>query len=330
MPIHPYRRHRLFTLLDEEEEEDKKKQYRLVLRSAAFIPLLRRQQARSLSLDVLKRRTSTLLAIMLVVIIFFSYSAFAFTVSKLPETLSVSTPAPVPSTSATIPSMTVPPTTVPLTPIPTPTPSPIQRTLTSQQTQSQTVNATGQGTAPGTQAKGVLTLRNPYNGTPIGVDMTLNAGTVFDDDAGNSPNVQMMIDATVTVPGDGTHVTVPAHVVQIGTIGNISQIRGWTHYGTNQDPVPLDIDNSTPFTGGTDPQTYTTVQQSDIDTAANSLEATTQQSAVADIKSQLHSNEHLVGDPQCSFTVTSDYAAGDQANTVTVTVQTTCGATAST
>jgi hypothetical protein len=221
------------------------------------------------------------------------------------------------------------PTDTPM-PQPTPTDTPVQRILTSQQTQSQTVNATGQGTTPGTQAKGMLRVRNPYSGSPKGVDMTYNAGTVFDDDPGNSPNVQMMFDATITVPGDGTSVTVPAHVVQIGTIGNISQIKGWTHYGAYADPAPLDIDNSTPFTGGTDPQSYTTVQQSDIDTAANSLKASTGQSAMADLNSQLRPNEHLIGDPQCSYNTTSDHAADDQATTVTVTVMATCTATAST
>src|SRR5690348_1893515 len=71
---------------------------------------------------------------------------------------------------------------------------------------TRTVTATGQGTTPGTQAQGILSFRNPYSGTPRGVPVTYNAGTVFNDDPGNSPNVQMMIDATITVPGDGTEV----------------------------------------------------------------------------------------------------------------------------
>jgi len=212
------------------------------------------------------------------------------------------------------------------------TPQPVQRTLTSQQTQSQTVKATGQGTTPGAYAKGMLRARNPYSGTPRGVDMTYNAGTVFNDDTGTSPNVQMMIDATITVPGDGTSVTVPAHVVQIGIIGNISQIAGWHDYSNGYDypGPPLDIDNSTAFIGGTDPQTYSVVQQSDIDTAANSLKASTGQSGMADLNSQLRPNEHLVGNPQCTYNITSDHAAGDQATTVAVTVVATCTATAST
>ncbi|SRR5260221_401409 len=207
-----------------------------------------------------------------------------------------------------------------------PIPSPTQRTLTSQQTQSQTVNATGQRTTSGTQAKGMLRFREPYVNTG---PFTFNAGTVFNDDPGNSPNIQMMIDATITVPADHTSVYVPAHVVQIGTIGNIP-IGGWTHYLNHNDAEPVDISNSTPFTGGINPQTYTVVQQSDIDTAANALKASATQSAVADLTSQLRPNEHLVGDPQCTYNTTSDHAAGEKATTVTVTVRATCTATAST
>src|SRR6266516_2699662 len=211
-------------------------------------------------------------------------------------------------------------------------PQPVQRTLTSQQTQSQTVKATGQGKTEGTYATGKLRARNPYPGTKRGVDITYAAGTVFDDDTGTSPNVQMMIDAQLTVLGDGSSVDVSAHVVQKGTIGNISQITGWHNYSNGYDSSgpPLDIDNSTAFIGGTDPQTYTVVQQSDIDTAANSLKASTAQSAMADLNSQLRPNEHLVGNPQCTYNITSDHAAGDQATTVKVTVMATCTATAST
>jgi hypothetical protein len=211
-------------------------------------------------------------------------------------------------------------------PMPTPTmPSLVQTTLTSQQTQSQTVRVTGQGTTPGTQATGMLTFSEPYINTG---PFTFNAGTVFNDDFNRTPNVQMMIDATITVPTEGNgSVTVPAHVVQKGTIGNIP-IKGWTHYYNHSDAEPVDIHNSTPFTGGTDPQTYIVVQQSDIDGAANVLKASTQQSAAADLNSQLSQSEHLVGDPQCTYNVSSDHAVGDRATTFTETVQAICQQTA--
>src|SRR5205807_10546862 len=73
------------------------------------------------------------------------------------------------------------------TPTPTPPPSLVQTTLTSQQTQSQTVNATGQGTTPGTHATGMLMFHEPYVNTG---PFTFNAGTVFNDDPNQTPNVQ--------------------------------------------------------------------------------------------------------------------------------------------
>jgi len=95
------------------------------------------------------------------------------------------TPTDVPTISPT-----ATPTDVPTVP-PTATPASVIRTLKSQvQTQSQMVNATGPGTTQETQATGTLTFRNPYSGSSRGIDMTYDAGTVFDDDTGNSPNVQ--------------------------------------------------------------------------------------------------------------------------------------------
>jgi len=193
------------------------------------------------------------------------------------------------------------------------------------------VNATGQGTTPGAHATGTLRFTCPYTDCQ---DTTYPAGTVFNGDSGMS--VQMMIDAPVTVPGWSGHnvyVFAPAHVVQVGTMGNMSAVTTWHQYGDDNNSPPqrqLDIDNSTPFTGGTDPQTYKVVAQSDIDTAANALKASTSQSALADIKSQLQPNEHLVGNSQCSGDISADHAAGDKASEVMVTAKTICTATAST
>jgi len=211
------------------------------------------------------------------------------------------------------------------------TPTPTVRTLTSQQTQSQTVNATGQKTKPGTHARGILTVHNPYAGTG---PYTFPAGTVWNNDYDKSPNVQMMTDAAVFVPANvegigSAPMTVPAHVVQIGTIGNIPP-QGWSHTYNISDAQRVDVFQDTSFTGGTDPQTYPVIRQSDIDSAANSLQAATRQSAIADLQSQLRPDEHLVGDPQCTFHTTSDHAAGDLAATVTVMVTAMCTATAST
>jgi hypothetical protein len=90
------------------------------------------------------------------------------------------------------------------------------------------------------------------------------------------------------------------------------------------------VRNEKAFTGGQDAQPYTFVQKSDIDGASTSLQHSTQQSAINDIHQQLQPNEHLVGDPQCTSNVSSDHNTGDRVSQVTVTVITTCKATAST
>jgi hypothetical protein len=229
--------------------------------------------------------------------------------------LSGSTPTPTPSPSPS-PS-----------PRPSPSPTPIQRTITSQQTQSQTVNATGQGTIPGTQASGTVCIDNFDTTAPL----MLAAGSTYSNTYPGSPSFHMVLDATESLPPAPSSSTWsqacgPAHVLEVGTVGN--NIFNNNQFGTLT--YSVFTNSALKFTNGTDPQTYTVVQQSDIDAAANSLEASTRQSAVADLTSQLHPNEHLVGNPQCTYNVTSDHAAGDRATAVTVTVQAMCTAIAST
>jgi hypothetical protein len=215
------------------------------------------------------------------------------------------------------------------TPVP---PTPVQRTLTLQQTQSQAVNATGQGTTPGISASGMLTV---YNFDPNTTN-SFSAGQTFSN--GLPTPIQMVLDADVSVPPPPPGVfystaMVPGHVIPVGTIGNIPKEespQGFKYSTNDSNGHIVQIQNDSPFTGGQDPQTYAVVKQSDIDTAANSLKTSTRQSAVADLNSQLRPNEHLVGDPQCTYDTTSDYAAGEKATTVTVTVKATCTATAST
>jgi hypothetical protein len=60
------------------------------------------------------------------------------------------------------------------------------------------------------------------------------------------------------------------------------------------------------------------------------LKAAINRIAPASIKGQLKTDEHLVGDTQCKYTVTSDFGAGDRATTVTITVLAKCTAEAST
>ncbi|WP_322480586.1 hypothetical protein, partial [Thermogemmatispora sp.] len=78
------------------------------------------------------------------------------------------------------------------------------------------------------------------------------------------------------------------------------------------------------FTGGQDPQSYTFVQQSDIDGAAAALSPALVQSARAAFASLKRSGEETIGDPQCPPQVTSDHRAGDRVSSLTVTVTVSC------
>jgi hypothetical protein len=188
--------------------------------------------------------------------------------------------------------------------------------------QSQTTDATGSGESKATNAKGTLTFINPDYSAH-----TYAAGTTYVSKSG----VPVAIDVDANVPAgsaDGpSSIKVPAHAVKLGVVGNIAA----DDVDTSIDPDShAFVKNDAAFTGGQDAQIYTFVQQSDIDGIATSLKASTQQSAINDIHQQLHPNEHLVGDPRCIPNVSSDHNAGDIASQVTVSVTTTCKATAST
>jgi VCBS repeat-containing protein len=176
------------------------------------------------------------------------------------------------------------------------------------QPQSSTVNATGSRQNPAVKASGTLVIRCRASSTPI----TIAAGTVFTDNGG----VQVATDVAVTA--SGCYTTVSAHAVKAGTSGNIPA------NDMNQPYQGYNIDNDAAFTGGQDAQTYSVVQQSDIDGAANPLVSSLTQSAQQSLKGKVHSNERLIADPHCQSNVTSDHAAGDTATSVTVNVTVTC------
>ncbi len=176
------------------------------------------------------------------------------------------------------------------------------------QPQSNTVNATGSRQNPAVKASGTLVIRCRASSTPI----TIAAGTVFTDNGG----LQVATDVAVTANGCST--TVSAHAVKAGTSGNIP---------ANDMDQPYQgyvVNNDAAFTGGQDAQTYTVVQQSDIDGAANPLVSSLTQTAQQSLKGKDRSNERLIADPHCQSNVTSDHAAGDTATSVTVSVTVTC------
>ncbi|HEY4032763.1 MAG TPA: NAD-dependent epimerase/dehydratase family protein [Ktedonobacteraceae bacterium] len=83
-------------------------------------------------------------------------------------------------------------------------------------------------------------------------------------------------------------------------------------------------DTSQPTNNGQNTTNSSVVQQSDIDAAANDLEAANTPSAANVLQPQLAPNEQLVGNPQCQPQVSADHKAGDIADSVTVTVVFSC------
>lgn len=181
--------------------------------------------------------------------------------------------------------------------------------------ETQTVRATGNRQIPGTHATGTLRLHNNSS-----VVFTLPAGKIFTDGHG----VRITNDAAVTVPpansqGPG-QANVAVHVLDVGASGNIS---AGDLYQDCCAPG-ITVKNVTAFTGGRDPQTYTYVQQSDIDNAAAALETPLTKRTQTSLQNQLAPNERFVSPTQCSPTVTSDARVGARVTNVTVIVTSLC------
>src|SRR5579875_1894740 len=185
------------------------------------------------------------------------------------------------------------------------------------QTQSQTVKATGQGSTPGRQAQGTLTYYNTSTAT-----QTIPAGTVIFDPNG----IAVVNDDTITLPalnpaaGLGS-VTDAAHTVNVGSAQNIpaNDFNDQACCGEG-----IYVSNTVAFTGGQDAQTFTYVQQSDIDGVVQSLSSSLTQQATANLQGQVRTNEKPVGKPHCTPQETSNHQAGARASTITVSVTVSC------
>jgi hypothetical protein len=207
--------------------------------------------------------------------------------------------------------------------------------------QTKTVQASGHLSVSATQAKGMLMLRN-WDTAP----KTFEAGTDLPDwssdevvNCGDAPS-DIVLDATVTVPaaaGSPTDYGVayaPGHVLQPGASGNIpsgtgykgcvyflwvrgSCPQGWIHHCWSISPA-------TDFTGGQDAYNGPIVQQSDINTAANSLISANRPDPQQVLQARMQPNERLTGTPQCTPNVTSTPKAGGKAAQVKVSVTFAC------
>lgn len=250
------------------------------------------------------------------IIIYTSFSA----------SLSVRTASNPPTPTSVSQGVTPVPSAVSTLQPPTPTPKPIQRQISAVKTALKTVQSTGKATIPGTVASGSVTFI-PHGAPP----MTYPAGTSFTLTQGKDA-IEIIIDEDVNLPyvqaddPNDYSVTVPAHVKQVGAIGNIAAHALDQNCCRGSDRIY----NASAFSGGKDPQKYAFVKQNDIKDAASVLTSSSTQLATKSIQERIRPDEHLVGNSQCTTETIANHSAGDKASTVTVTVTTTCIATVST
>ncbi|MBO0790938.1 MAG: protein kinase [Ktedonobacteraceae bacterium] len=184
------------------------------------------------------------------------------------------------------------------------------RLLRQSTSASTTVQTTGTKSIAGAQARGTLTFIN-QGLQPV----SLPAAFVLTTPSG----VRVQLTQAVNVPPrgiDNGRASVPAVAVDPGTAGNIPAhaIDG------NCCDDSLMVRNSTPFSGGIDPQTTHIVSQSDLDGAQKAQVAKLQQKLVQQFQQQLRTDEVMAGQPTYKITTSADKQVGDQANQVHITI----------
>ncbi|MDQ2886476.1 MAG: hypothetical protein M3Y39_10340, partial [Chloroflexota bacterium] len=197
------------------------------------------------------------------------------------------------------------------------------RQVTSSQAQSQLAQASGHRQVQATQARGQLTFSN---GAFIAQNVA--AGTTLTGKDG----IQVVTDAIANIPpansttGTTSVVVVSAHAVRAGQQGNIPSLDLDTPCCIANKSIF--VRNVSTFTGGQDAQNYAFVQQSDVDTVANSLANTLTKQGKNALQGRLNAGEQSAGAPQCTPTVATDpqHPVGDTgvnvaSTTVNVTVQ---------
>jgi VCBS repeat-containing protein len=190
----------------------------------------------------------------------------------------------------------------------------VTHSIAEVKTQSITVPATNVVLIPGRNATGILTFHNTQN--PCTVARVIPAGTIFTDARGIS-----VVTDHISTLGASCNATVLAHAVNISPAGNIGVHAIKQTYHTT-----IIVDNPAAFAGGQFDLSYTTVQQSDINQAASSIEARLKQGTLNALRKQLHSNEQFISSPICKSKVTSDHQVNDVATKVAVTATVTCTA----
>lgn len=181
-------------------------------------------------------------------------------------------------------------------------------------TRSITVPATGHAHNDATAATGVLTF---YNADSQGY--TIPTGTSF-----TVQGLVVVTDNTVTIqavvpPMLGTAYA-SAHVIQVGTVGNLPAHSIYTRCCGS---AFLTATNTSPFRGGQDAKDYSYIQSSDIQNAATDLLGSLTPQATAALNKEARTGEQLVT-PLCSPRTQESVQPGTVSASVTVSVTQTC------
>ena len=175
--------------------------------------------------------------------------------------------------------------------------------------------ATGSGQAPALASRGTLTFYNEGSSS-----QTVEAGTVLR----GSDGIQVETSAAATVPaGNPPNVgiaAIGAHAVEAGGQSNIGalDVNGLCC------AAGLAVKNTAPFSGGQDAQSWSVLEQRDIDEAAGSVEPLLVNRAGEALKAQVSSSELLAHPPLCRTAVKPADAAGSKITQTNVNVAVIC------
>lgn len=140
------------------------------------------------------------------------------------------------------------------------------------------------------------------------------------DEAVNLPAAATNCSNTGTCPQQRVH----AHSAITGSKGNTLYHFDYGSCSPSSNSCYSATDD-TPFTGGAGAQSYTFVQQSDIDGATQALQQASAPNAQQVLQGQLKANESWIGTQACKPQKTAaNHVANDKAANVTVTITLTC------
>ena len=192
------------------------------------------------------------------------------------------------------------------------------RIISSSQSQSLQVSATGNVTIPATSATGTLL----FSRIRVRKLVTIPAGTSFLD----KNNVALVLNAPITLRAKGPVASVSAHANPAGLQGNVPalDINGTFCYPNCATGATFHVQNSV-FTGGLASQSYTVIQQIDINMAANQLENSLAITTRSATQSQIGTSEQQVGSISCGLSsLSSNQQAGAKVPDVTVSITERC------